>query len=77
MNVSLCAERSEFDRDGCTRGTECSDLVSITLLTIKEFSFNESSAFRSSILLNRKSNKRIDKSRAELSKARQRLVQTL
>jgi len=36
--VPLCAEESpttEFERDGRTRATECSDLASITLLAIK------------------------------------------
>jgi len=66
--------RKEFDRNDCTCATECSDLVSITLLMIKEFSFNDSSAFLLSILLNQKSNKYIN-SWTELSKARQHLVQ--
>jgi len=49
MNASLCAKRREFD------------FVSITLLTIKEFSFNDSSASLLSIRLNRKSNRYINK----------------
>jgi len=43
-------------RDGCACAAECSSFISITLLTIKEFSFNDSSVFLLSILLNRKSN---------------------
>jgi len=39
MNVSLCAEESEFDRDGCTCAAECSDIVSVTFVTIKVKSF--------------------------------------
>jgi len=58
MNVSLCAEESEFDRDGCTCAAECalrcSDIVSVTFVTIEEFSFNDSSALLLSIGLNGK-----------------------
>jgi len=58
IKVSLCAERNDseksFERNGCARAAECSDIVSITWLTITEFSFNDSSAFLLSIRLNRK-----------------------
>jgi len=52
MNVFLCAERREFKRSGCA--TECSDHVSITFLTIKEFSLDDSRALLFIIHLKRK-----------------------
>jgi len=72
MNVCLCAEGRESSLVIClsreessietvfTCATECSDLVSITLLTTKEFSFDDSRAFLLIILPNRKSNKYIN-----------------
>jgi len=56
VNVFLCAERNEkrVERNGRACAAECSDIVSITLLTIKEFSFNDSGAFMLSIRLNGK-----------------------
>jgi len=60
MNVSLCAKRNKSEKRVRTKrlsacAAECSDIVSIRLLTIKEFSFNDSSAFLLSIrILNRK-----------------------
>jgi len=62
MNVSFCAEGSESEKRVGTRRLYLSiqTVVSITLLTIKEFSFNDSSVSLLSIF--RKSNKCISKS---------------
>jgi len=58
MKVSLCAEGSESEkrvRRGCACATERSDFVSVTLLTIKEFSLleDDSGALLLIIRLNR------------------------
>jgi len=79
MNVSFCADGSEFERrvrSGrlCLRYRLFRPCI-YYVIDVKEFSFNYCGAFLLSILLNRKSNKYINESRAELSKARQHLVQ--
>jgi len=46
--------REAFERSGCVCPPECSYLVSITFLTIKEFSLDDSRALLLIIHLNRK-----------------------
>jgi len=53
--------RRGFERNGCACAAECSDPVSITISTIKEFSCNDSNAF----LLSRSGNKMDILTRAE------------
>jgi len=77
MNVSFCADGSESERrvrSGrlCSRSRVFRPCI-YYVIDVKEFSFNYSGAFLSSILLNRESNKYINDSRAELS--RQHLLQ--
>jgi len=81
IKAFLYTERNEskkrvLTKKLCLRDAECFDIVSITFVTIKEFSLDDSRALWLIIHLNRQSNKYINKSWAKSSKAHQPVLFT-